>query len=517
MTGLLSEDRRRVMINPGSRRLLSGDTAVLITTKQTGALRAMRRRFHPPSAPRMAEVISDRVRYQVFQNPDSDYFSTPEAPLQDDDGEVCIDPPYIGQLETESVDDGDGVCLHMWDVVDRGWGGEDFGTHAQVHNEEAVPEQVADHVTNLDTTVPGPSGAVPVPHTDASGVHCVAVSAASSAAPSVAPSMAQRQMAYGAPSTSNNGLDSDAYSMLGPASRGDQGNGTHPCAKPCAECTHSRCNPHTGSTTAAHKYDELGTLQPTAAEYSPIAWDVEELRGHVIVCGSEHSFVPFMEQLRASSPNALPVVFLHPARPTAYWRQLSAMGPIFWVQGTPSETASLRAANAQQARALVFLTHPYRPKNLDRPPDDAASSEAYASTRSRAAVLADSDALLTCYGVGEDSGMERLHSVVELTFTSSVRFLQPGLLLKGVRGGGEGLGDGPRRGWRMRKAREAAAVAEGLAEWQVGELRHTVFVIISAGWLLLVLRVFDVIHCQKRMNHMKDVQYRQTRTGVLAG
>ncbi len=64
--------------------------------------------------------------------------------------------------------------------------------------------------------------------------------------------------------------------------------------------------------------------------------------------------------------------------------------------------------------------------------------------------------------------MERLHSVVELTFTSSVRFLQPGLLLKGV-GSKEGGGEqqGPRRGWRMRKAREAAAVAEGLAEWQV--------------------------------------------------
>lgn len=220
---------------------------------------------------------------------------------------------------------------------------------------------------------------------------------------------------------------------------------------------------------------------------------MEELRGHVIVCGSEHSFVPFMEQLRASSPNALPVVFLHPARPTAYWRQLSAMGPIFWVQGHPSETASLRAANAQQARALVFLTHPYRPKNLDRPPDDAASSEAYASTRSRAAVLADSDALLTCYGVGEDSGMERLHSVVELTFTSSVRFLQPGLLLKGVRGGGDTGGEGPRRGWRMRKAREAAAVAEGLAEWQVqcggcsrGGVRGAVHHVRCTGQPLLV-------------------------------
>ena len=45
-------------------------------------------------------------------------------------------------------------------------------------------------------------------------------------------------------------------------------------------------------------------------------------------------------------------------------------------------------------------------------------------------MLADAEALLTCYGVGEESGAELLHAVVELCFTSSVRFLQPGLLLK---------------------------------------------------------------------------------------
>ncbi len=56
-----------------------------------------------------------------------------------------------------------------------------------------------------------------------------------------------------------------------------------------------------------------------------------------------------------------------------------------------------------------------------------------ASLESRAAVLADAEALLTCYGVGEETGSELLHAVVELCFTSSVRFLQPGLLLKVVR------------------------------------------------------------------------------------
>ncbi len=94
--------------------------------------------------------------------------------------------------------------------------------------------------------------------------------------------------------------------------------------------THTHTPP--SGTPPPTPYDHLGNLQPTSVEYSPIAWDVEEVRGHVIVCGSEHSFVPFVEQLRASSPNALPVVVLHPSKPAQCWRQLSTMGPIFWVK-----------------------------------------------------------------------------------------------------------------------------------------------------------------------------------------
>ncbi len=52
------------------------------------------------------------------------------------------------------------------------------------------------------------------------------------------------------------------------------------------------------------------------------------------------------------------------------------------------------------------------------------------SVVSRTAVLADAEGLLTCYGVGEDSTGQLTHAVIELCFTSSVRFLQPGLLLQ---------------------------------------------------------------------------------------
>lgn len=45
-------------------------------------------------------------------------------------------------------------------------------------------------------------------------------------------------------------------------------------------------------------------------------------------------------------------------------------------------------------------------------------------------MLADAQGLLTCYGVGEDGSANLPHAVVELCFTSSVRFLQPGLLLQ---------------------------------------------------------------------------------------
>lgn len=46
-------------------------------------------------------------------------------------------------------------------------------------------------------------------------------------------------------------------------------------------------------------------------------------------------------------------------------------------------------------------------------------------------MLADADGLASCYGVGEVFRPESLSTIVELGFTSSIRFLQPGLLLHG--------------------------------------------------------------------------------------
>ena len=132
------------------------------------------------------------------------------------------------------------------------------------------------------------------------------------------------------------------------------------------------------------------------------------------------------------------------------------------------------------------------------------------SVVSRTAVLADAEGLLTCYGVGEESTGQLTHAVIELCFTSSVRFLQPGLLLQasfrlpgqarqhkaysqdtpetsvgchiereasdGLDAPLQGMGAGeavetlsgpePRKSWQMRKRQERAALKEGLAEWQ---------------------------------------------------
>lgn len=59
----------------------------------------------------------------------------------------------------------------------------------------------------------------------------------------------------------------------------------------------------------------------------------------------------------------------------------------------------------------------------------AGDNPEWASVRDRA-VLADAEGLLTCYGVGEESSAQLTHAVIELCYTSSVRFLQPGLLLQ---------------------------------------------------------------------------------------
>ncbi|EIE18822.1 hypothetical protein COCSUDRAFT_59753 [Coccomyxa subellipsoidea C-169] len=232
-----------------------------------------------------------------------------------------------------------------------------------------------------------------------------------------------------------------------------------------------------------------------------------DLAGHVIVCGAAGSFVNFVEQLRRCDPMPTPVVVLHPTRPSAAWPALRALGPVHWVAGVPSDGASLRAARAKHARALAYLAHSSRPSKEDA---GAGEDPEWASVRDRA-VLADAEGLLTCYGVGEESSAALTHAVIELCYTSSVRFLQPGLLLQGV--GANDAGDfgaqkEPRKSWQMRKRQERAALKEGLAEWQANPYycagRVTVPAIIdtlSASFfnrcvIIIIIIIIILILCQ---------------------
>lgn len=123
--------------------------------------------------------------------------------------------------------------------------------------------------------------------------------------------------------------------------------------------------------------------------------------------------------------------------------------------------------------------------------------------------------------MGEQAGGALTNSIVELCFTSSVRFLQPGLLLQVARrtasafwwllsapifkaprcpdsdhastefvlqgaagvmdeggGGIDGMAGRPRKSWQMRKRQERAAIKEGLAEWQARTVAVTALVCI---------------------------------------
>ncbi|GIM15032.1 hypothetical protein Vretimale_17907, partial [Volvox reticuliferus] len=255
-----------------------------------------------------------------------------------------------------------------------------------------------------------------------------------------------------------------------------------------------------------------------------------ERRGHIILAGAIDSFVEFARVLHScagmrdlnSGISSLELVVLHPNPPESTVLALGALGPARVVRGSPADPRALQQAGAAQARCLVYLGHserPAGPRNSDLPSDSAMSSAADYGSTSQAGVQADAEALLTCYGVGEESaptisedsadecsmtteewarlpvsppysklgdgagagsdtggnpyasGAVRGHSVVELSFTSSVRFLQPGLLLQGTSVWDESCSvaaaaAAPRRSWRQRREAELAAAHQGLVQWQ---------------------------------------------------
>lgn len=122
----------------------------------------------------------------------------------------------------------------------------------------------------------------------------------------------------------------------------------------------------TGSFTTGGGFDGCATPNglSTASNGGRGGDEEPPLSGHFIVCGAEESFCSFVAQLRRCGPADTPIVILHPTRPEVVCedtgRQLGvgsgcAGGPIFYVEGSASEAASLRQAGASTARALIYL------------------------------------------------------------------------------------------------------------------------------------------------------------------
>ncbi|KAL4423371.1 hypothetical protein ABPG77_004302 [Micractinium sp. CCAP 211/92] len=251
--------------------------------------------------------------------------------------------------------------------------------------------------------------------------------------------------------------------------------------------------------------EEPARLEP-AAPAPPPRPRPSELSGHFIVCGAEESFCSFVDHLRKCGPADTPIVVLHPTRPDVVCEdgdrlvgggvagpgsRPTLQGPIYHVEGSASDAASLRQAGASTARALIYLARAARPVRSAQ--SSGGSVEQERSTRE--AVLADAQALLAVYGVGEESGAELTHAVVELLFTTSIEFLQPGLLLKGVNllYDDSNIPAGqPRKSWIMRSWQQREAVAEGLCEWQANPY--------FAAGRVTVPALLDTFACQSFFN-----------------
>jgi hypothetical protein len=81
------------------------------------------------------------------------------------------------------------------------------------------------------------------------------------------------------------------------------------------------------------------------------------LRDHIILCGAADSFEGFARQLHLSGgggggagAGAIPLLLLHPTFPAQTFDSLSALGPVYYVQGSPSELQALQEAHAPTAR-----------------------------------------------------------------------------------------------------------------------------------------------------------------------
>eukprot|EP00210_Caulerpa_lentillifera_P002585 g2479.t1 len=178
-----------------------------------------------------------------------------------------------------------------------------------------------------------------------------------------------------------------------------------------------------------------------------------QLQGHIVLCGSTDSFLPFLTELRRSSD--IHVEIITPSLDFNDYFSIKRLANVEFQIGSPTDKQVLDAASVNSARAFLSVSQ------TERSTDSSMAVEQ--------AVLIDSDALLTAYTVPPS-----IHSVVELCHTSSLRFLNPGILIRqGTQDSGLSLydhfgihGRRPRDSWLLRKNQLLALREEGMTEWQ---------------------------------------------------
>ena len=476
------ERRGRVVLNPGRRLLRGGDLGVVVAPSAAAAAAALARPYTPPSA--AASARGSQPAAAAAPPPASTSNNCPQLDAPVDSESVDFEGSSGDECDVSGAllqADGVGPSPPTWSPPPLSSmataGSVDDGNDSDGFEEDEGEEEAVEEEVEALLPPPPPRSLLPLEEPPAAP-----------APPSPPPSPA-------CPVSPIGFVDDEAYYAAEAVPVADE---RGPGAGAAAALAAGGTALFSATSSPASSLSGPGPLI-----------DGAPLSGHVIIAGSPASYAAFAAQLRACDPLPTPIVILAPAKPPPEeWAALRELGPIHFVSGDPADPAGLRAARASSSRALVFLALPQRPGGgwamsaggggMAGPSGAAASDSAGPpapppvsgparlfsgggaaggppppppadrATASRTAVLADAHGLLACYGVGEDGGTAPPHAVIELCFTSSLRFLQPGLLLKGVSSGdGATSSHGqPRKSWQARKRQEAAAAAEGLAAWQ---------------------------------------------------
>ena len=434
----------RVRLNPGRESLRMGTQLLVIGTDKKKVRKQLAEEFVPLSENIRNKALEAAAAAERRQMEAEGIWSSIDGNDSNIFGDICV-PVVWGNFESDSVDPDSVPCVPS--RVAEGLRSErDVKAFIQTYQKDPEAQREQANRGKLDETRARKMA-------KAAGVGQEEGTSASNAAAAAASGML----------SSKNVVDSNASGSGTTTRDGTAAAGTTKDATAAESRT-----PQQARTTKQDSSTRDNASKTSKNSSKSSSQGRPPFSDHFILCGHGGSVVPFMRFLRTAEPStAATIVVLAPTPPPDFVQARSKYGPVVFVPGSPAEASSLRAAGAATAKALVYLARGSRPVKT------AQATGAAVERSTREAVLADANALLACYGVGEESGASLTHAVVELLFTTSIEFLQPGLLLKGISSifetdedGAPGSRGMPRKSWTMRALQQREAVAEGLAEWQ---------------------------------------------------